>query len=341
MKHFLIVFLAVFLCASSAFALDVDSSDVYSLDSVSDVSLLSSFVSPLASSTVTGWTTTDHDYLNQIRLALTNNVTGSLLYYVSRSSIDISKIYSQVLDIKSNSDYLPNISQNSNTVSKKISLLDHLPSIAEDISDFHSDFTSGFASPFYTDFSSFKSLFETVFGDKNYYPVRFGSTVQAYSTWREVLSSMRTHLTLDAKAPWDESRYTLYHYIRNLSEVLASEDDKALADAQKANREQIEQSFASGESGGTSLGSGDFSDLSSVGTAVKDTISLNGQASISGFTGGLASADESGQGWFSAATRDALDTVSGNAVVTYSLDDDPYNMAGFEDHYNWLFGGDS
>ena len=77
------------------------------------------------------------------------------------------------------------------------------------------------------------------------------------------------------------------------------------------------------------------------GGSVKDSLSLNGQSSISGFTGGLSDSDQAGQGWFSAETRDALDSVSSSS--SYGLkrekgNSDIYNMAGFSDHYSWLYG---
>ena len=127
-----------------------------------------------------------------------------------------------------------------------------------------------------------------------------------------------------------------------LQETLASDEDRALAEAQKPNRDQIKNDFVSGSSGKTSLGASDFGDLSSVGGSVKDSLSLNGQSSISGFTGGLSDSDSAGQGWFSAETRDALDSVSSSS--SYGLkrvkgNSDIYNMAGFSDHYSWLYGG--
>lgn len=139
---------------------------------------------------------------------------------------------------------------------------------------------------------------------------------------------------------------TLYTRVAKLQDTLASDDDKALADSQKPNREQIEQDFLSGKSGKTSLGKEDFGSLSGVGGTFKDITSLNGQASIGSFTDGLSSANETGQGWFSQATKDALDSVSESSsnVSTFSVDGDYmedvdfYNMDGFEDHYAWLWG---
>ena len=190
----------------------------------------------------------------------------------------------------------------------------------------------------------------------------FNSAFGAYSTWffvpdsssvngqkrvgfNAVLSAMGWGLSSDSAHVYGGD-YTLFHYVKNLSETLASEDDKLLAQNQKENREQVEQDFLSGKSGKTSLGKEDFGSLSGVGGTFKDITSLNGQASIGSFTDGLSSANETAQGWFSQATKDALDSVSESSsnVSTFSVDGDYmedadfYNMAGFEDHYSWLWG---
>lgn len=136
-------------------------------------------------------------------------------------------------------------------------------------------------------------------------------------------------------------RKTVYGHLANLSDTLASDEDKAIRDSQTDNVGQIKQDFLSGSSGGTSLGKDDFGGLSTAGSAAKDLTSLNGQASIGKFTDGLSEANSSGMGWFSADTKNALDTVpapSGKRAP--ARDSDPYNMAGFSDNYNWLFGGD-
>ena len=134
---------------------------------------------------------------------------------------------------------------------------------------------------------------------------------------------------------------TIYGHLANLSDTLASDEDKALRESQNDNVGQIKQDFITGSSGGTSLGKDDFGGLSTAGSAAKDLTSLNGQASIGKFTDGLSEANTSGMGWFSADTKNALDTVpapSGKRAL--ARDSDPYNMAGFTDNYNWLFGGD-
>lgn len=185
------------------------------------------------------------------------------------------------------------------------------------------------------------------------------SAFGAYSTWFTVpgvsgqqrtgfngaISNLVWGLSSDSTNLFDDNK-TLYHYVKNLSGTLASEDDIQLAQNQKENREQAEKDFLSGKSDKTSLGKEDFGSLSGVGGTFKDITSLNGQASIGSFTDGLSSANETGQGWFSQATKDALDSVSESSsnVSTFSVDGDYmedvdiYNMAGFEDHYAWLWG---
>lgn len=174
-----------------------------------------------------------------------------------------------------------------------------------------------------------------------------------WGSWSAIMGQLVSSLGVDGQASNLGYAYTLYHYVKNLSETLASEDDKQLAENYKENREQAEQDFLNGKSGKTSLGKDDFGSLSSVGGTFKDTISLNGQSSLSDLTSGLADADSAGQGWFSQATKDSLDAVSGSGssestVSTFSddgfysvdVDPDPYHMQGFEDNYAWLWGDD-
>lgn len=141
----------------------------------------------------------------------------------------------------------------------------------------------------------------------------------------------------------DTYQKTIYGCLSNLSDTLASDEDKAIRESQNDNVGQIKNDFITGSSGGTSLGKSDFGDLSTVGSTAKDLSSLNGQASIGKFTEGLTDANTSGMGWFSADTKNALDSVPSPSPAprrALSADSDPYNMSGFEDNYNWLFGGD-
>lgn len=197
-------------------------------------------------------------------------------------------------------------------------------------------------------YADFGELFASAFGAYStwfFVPDSSGAGGQKRVGFNSVLSAMGWGLTTDSTNPYGGD-YTLFHYVKNLSETLASEDDKQLAQNQKENREQAEKDFLSGKSDKTSLGKEDFGSLSGVGGTFKDITSLNGQASIGSFTDGLSSANETGQGWFSQATKDALDSVSESSsnVSTFSVDGDYmedvdiYNMAGFEDHYAWLWG---
>lgn len=164
--------------------------------------------------------------------------------------------------------------------------------------------------------------------------------------------------------------WTLYHRIKQLQEVLASDDDLALKNANKANEEAVKSDFVNGSSSKTSLGVSDFGNLKDVGGTFNDLTSLNGQSSISSFLSGITSADTTGQGWFSETTRASLDAVStpvssarlvqktwrGEKSMIYTLEADtsvsgvrsvagvagsavdPFNMAGFTDNYLWLWG---
>ncbi|QRV61719.1 hypothetical protein [Inovirus sp.] len=138
-----------------------------------------------------------------------------------------------------------------------------------------------------------------------------------------------------------KAQKTFYGHLANLSDTLASDEDKALRESQNENVASVTGQFVTGSSGGTSLGKDDFGGLSTAGSAAKDLSSLNGQASIGKFTDGLSKANTFGMGWFSSDTKNALDTVPApSGKRARSLDSDPYNMAGFSDNYNWLFGGD-
>lgn len=172
--------------------------------------------------------------------------------------------------------------------------------------------------------------------------------------------------------PIFSGRPSLFGVVHQLQQVLASDDDLQLKKDNKANEEAATDAFVNGSSSKTSLGTGDIGNLKDVGGTFNDLTSLNGQSSVSSFLSGLTSADGTGQGWFSEATRASLDAVStpvtttrlvqktwrGEKSLTYSIsadtsvnvvsspaparapaaDPDPYNMSGFEDNYNWLWG---
>lgn len=181
-----------------------------------------------------------------------------------------------------------------------------------------------------------------------------GATPERWMSWSSFISLLSDTLFLDGymNSGVGGGR-TLYGRISQLQEVLASDEDLAMREDQKENVDQVKKDFITGQSGKTSLGKDDFGSLSSVGGTFKDTISLNGQSSLADLTSGLSDADTAGQGWFSQATKDSLDAVSGSGssestVSTFSddgltsvdVDPDPYHMEGFEDNYAWLWGDD-
>lgn len=202
------------------------------------------------------------------------------------------------------------------------------------------------------------------------YPLRFSDGSIIYVTWGNWLLALMQGLTLDiGNAVGGRS---LYGFVSQLQQVLASDDDLQLKKDNKANEDAATDAFVNGNSSKTSLGTGDIGNLKDVGGSFNDLASLNGQSSVTSFLNGLTSADGTGQGWFSEATRASLDAVStpvmttnlvrktwrGEKSLTYSIsadtsvnvvaspapasapaaDPDPYNMSGFEDNYNWLWG---
>lgn len=201
--------------------------------------------------------------------------------------------------------------------------------------------------PKYADFGDF---LYSIFGG---YSTAFPIANNKRGGFNAVLGNISSALSDTGTQVYNSSNLTLYQMVKFLQETLASEDDRQLAENYKENREQAEKDFLNGQSGKTSLGKDDFGSLSSVGGTFKDTISLNGQSSLSDLTSGLSDADSAGQGWFSQATKDSLDAVSSSgsseSTVSIFFDDglssvyivpDPYHMQGFEDNYAWLWGDD-
>lgn len=242
----------------------------------------------------------------------------------------------------------------------------------------HSDLTS-FASQNHTDFNFlFDSVFDPVpsglsstqSGSYRYPIFLDADDTIYYGSFGNFILFALNNLTNDrasfAGGP------TLFHIVYQLQKVLASDDDLQLKQDNKANEDAATDAFVNGNSSKTSLGTGDIGNLKDVGGTFNDLTSLNGQSSVTSFLNGLTSADGSGQGWFSEATRASLDAVStpvtttklvrmtwrGEKSLTYSIsadtsvnvvaspaparapaaDSDPYNMSGFEDNYNWLWG---
>lgn len=284
-----------------------------------------------------------YDFLSDITDALTNqNTYGTLVWYLKHSQRVLDSIDSAVASISGafNGQGLAT----ENTLS---SLSSRFTNAIVDLGDSHYDFVTSLGIMFGNQLRN---------NGKYLYGIWRGTSDDDkqlfYDSWSSVVGNVYGTLT-SLYNPNNTGGHTLLWYLSMLQDVLANEDDKLLRDSQKENVDQIKQDFISGSSGKTSLGKDDFGSLSSVGGTFKDTISLNGQSSLSDLSSGLSDADIAGQGWFSQATKDSLDAVSGSgssdaAVSTFSddglssvdVDPDPYHMQGFEDNYAWLWGDD-
>lgn len=209
-----------------------------------------------------------------------------------------------------------------------------------------------FSSPKYdigSRLADFGELLNSAFGAYSTWFIVPGVSGQKRVGFNALLSNMGWGLTSDSTNLYNDG-HTLYHYVKNLSATLASEDDKQLAENYKENREQAEQDFLSGKSGKTSLGKGDFNNASQVGGALNDTFNMGGAAKVSDFLSGFGSAGSESLAWFSQTTANNLNAVeSGDGtqgVSTFSddgetmvdVDSDPYNMASIFDRYSWLEG---
>lgn len=179
------------------------------------------------------------------------------------------------------------------------------------------------------------------------FPFKNPDNSTVYVSFGQLLWYFQMYLSYDGLA---DGQYTLYHFVKNLSATLASEDDKQLAENYKENREQAEKDFLSGKSGKTSLGKGDFSNASQVGGALSDTFNMGGAAKVSDFLSGFGSAGSESQAWFSQTTANNLNaleagdgtqgvsTFSDDGEMMVDADPDPYNMASIFDRYDWLEG---
>ena len=205
--------------------------------------------------------------------------------------------------------------------------------------------------------SSFLSDFRDIFatgmsatlspGYGTRFPFKNPDNSTVYVSFGQLLWYFQTYLSYDGLA---DGQYTLYHFVKNLSETLASEDDRQLAENYKENREQAEKDFLSGKSGKTSLGKGDFNNASQVGGALNDTFNMGGAAKVSDFLSGFGSAGSESQAWFSQTTANnlnAVETGDGTSGVSTFADDgetmvdvdpDPYNMTSIFERYDWLEG---
>lgn len=309
-----------------------------------------------------------------------NSTYNNWCYMLGDALTDIYNVNSglvqRVIEIQSKIDAS---NQHLGTISSSLGTIDsHIGSGFELI---HQDLTS-FATQNHSDWDF---LFNYVLqagtgsatsspGGYNRYPyISSGSTSIEYGTFGRLLLFYGNNLVNDY--PTYGRGPTLYRVIHQLQQVLASDDDLKLKQDNKANEDAATDAFVNGNSSKTSLGVGDIGNLKDVGGTFNDLTSLNGQSSVSSFLNGLTSADGTGLGWFSEATRSSLDAVSPaptNKVRAYDVyrgerssayvilpdvslvssgmyaepvdiafsvsSDDPYNMSGFEDNYNWLWG---
>lgn len=310
--------------------------------------------------------------------------------YIADHMPSASSDYSTVLsNIKSNSDslvsYIKLVEGDTNNISARATdLLNKLNEVYLRQGDMQIAITNHIDSASAQNHSDWDFLFNTVLfpgdpsatssptGFTRYPYVAPGSTLSS----RQFVSFGRLVLLYGNNLVNDNQLYgnspTLYSLIHQLQKVLASDDDLKLKEDNKANEDAATDAFVNGSSSKTSLGTGDIGNLKDVGGSFNDLTSLNGQSSVSSFLNGLTSADGTGQGWFSEATRASLDAVStpvtttklvwqhwrGEKSLTYSIsedtsvnvvaspaparapasDPDPYNMFGFADNYNWLWG---
>ena len=311
--------------------------------------------------------------------------------YIADNLPGSPKDYSTVLsNIKSNSDslvsYIKLIEGDTNNISARstdllnklndvylrqgqmqVAITNHIDSASSqnhsDLTSFHSDYSRAFG----VDVGDYDNSY---YHDSNVYPHFTADGKQVWSVWPFAFGYLLQSVLTDSTTMVGSR--SLYGLVHQLQQVLASDDDLALKNDNKANEDAATGAFVNGSSSKTSLGTGDIGNLKDVGGTFNDLTSLNGQSSVSSFLSGLTSADGTGQGWFSEATRASLDAVSapvtttrlvqkhwrGEKSLTYSIsedtsvnfvrspapvrasasDSDPYNMSGFEDNYNWLWG---
>lgn len=171
---------------------------------------------------------------------------------------------------------------------------------------------------------------------------------EVYTSFPYLMYAIERNLVWDGDLTIGYS--SIYRMIRLLQQTLASEDDRQLAENYKENREQAEQDFLNGKSGKTSLGKGDFSNASQVGSALNDTFNMGGAAKVSDFLSGFGSAGSESQAWFSQTTAYNLNAVEAGDVTSgvstfaddgktmVDVDLDPYNMGNIFDRYDWLEG---
>lgn len=278
--------------------------------------------------------------------------SDSLVSYIKLIEGDTNSITARVTELV---NLLNTV--NSSIGTAQIAITNHIDSAS---AQNHADISRFFSAPSASTSYSDASPFILGFSDK------LGSNV--YGSFSTFISLLSMNLCQDSSTFGNFGfKPTLYKIVHQLQQVLASDDDLALKNDNKANEDAATDAFVNGSSSKTSLGTGDIGNLKDVGGTFNDLTSLNGQSSVSSFLSGLTSADGTGQGWFSEATRASLDAVSipvstnnlvyknwrGEKSLVASVsedsvnsvsspapvaDSDPYNMSGFDDNYNWLWG---
>lgn len=310
-----------------------------------------------------------------------NSTYNNWCYMLGDALTDIYNVNSglvqRVIEVQSKIDAS---NQHLGTISSSLGMIDSHIGSGFELN--HNDLTS-FATQNHSDLSSLLTFFNDTFttrysGPESVYSNAYRFQLYDYDndvfyrwyTLGGLLDRYFANLTCDR--PIYSGRPSLYGAVHQLQQVLASDDDLQLKKDNKANEDAATDAFVNGNSSKTSLGAGDIGNLKDVGGSFNDLTSLNGQSSVTSFLNGLSSADGTGQGWFSEATRASLDAVSapvtttrlvqktwrGEKSLTYSIsadtsvnvvrspaparapvsDPDPYNMSGFEDNYNWLWG---
>lgn len=304
-----------------------------------------------------------------------NSTYNNWCYMLGDALTDIYNVNSglveRVIEIQSKIDVS---NQHLGTISSFLGTIDsHIGSAADlnhsDLTSLQSFFDKRFSNKLYYNDPSLSDPYTVAF-----YNSSSGKFVSSAVGWGDFIGQLYLTLTTDGILYSDRFPYrrSLYGLVSQLQQVLASDDDLQLKQDNKANEDAATDAFVNGNSSKTSLGTSDIGNLKDVGGSFNDLTSLNGQSSVSSFLSGLSSADGSCQGWFSEATRASLDAVSapvtttrlvqktwrGEKSLTYSIsadtsvnvvrspaparapaaDPDPYNMSGFEDNYNWLWG---
>lgn len=290
--------------------------------------------------------------------------TSSIASTLSDLYNDNSGLIQRVIEIQSKIDVS---NQHLGTISSSLGTIDS--HIGSGFQLNHDDLTS-FATQNHTDISRFFDTPELVYSQDVSHPFMIGKNPKNnklfYGNFAGFVSSLSTSLNSE-RGFVGALNPTLYGLVHLLQQVLATEDDLQLKQDNKLNEDAATDAFVNGNSSKTSLGTGDIGNLKDVGGTFNDLTSLNGQSSVSSFLSGLTSADGSGQGWFSEATRASLDSVSAPVTTTRLVqktwrgekalvatvsddsvnsvsspspvaDSDPYNMSGFADNYNWLWG---